>query len=83
MEDDNCHSWDSTIWIAFDWLSYDYSYFRMTVLPFWFLIITNCAEKEKVEGEELKEWLKLVVAPAELSFFIRGKNTNLQLEAGS
>ncbi|OAY73834.1 ATP-dependent zinc metalloprotease FTSH 7, chloroplastic-like [Ananas comosus] len=40
-------------------------------------------EKEKVEGEELKEWLKLVVAPAELAFFIRGKNTNLQLEAGS
>ncbi|XP_072988692.1 ATP-dependent zinc metalloprotease FTSH 7, chloroplastic-like [Typha latifolia] len=41
-------------------------------------------EKEKVEGEELQEWLKLVVAPAELTFFIRGKQENvLQLEAGS
>ncbi|KAK1357169.1 ATP-dependent zinc metalloprotease FTSH 7 [Heracleum sosnowskyi] len=27
-------------------------------------------EKEKVEGEELHEWLKMVVAPAELAFFI-------------
>ncbi|KAK3026305.1 hypothetical protein RJ639_040993 [Escallonia herrerae] len=30
-------------------------------------------EKEKVEGEELQEWLKLVVAPAELALFVRGK----------
>lgn len=30
-------------------------------------------EKEKVEGEELQEWLKLVVAPAELSIFVQGK----------
>ncbi|XP_047330520.1 ATP-dependent zinc metalloprotease FTSH 9, chloroplastic-like [Impatiens glandulifera] len=30
-------------------------------------------ENEKVEGEELQEWLKMVVAPAELKFFIRGK----------
>ncbi|WOG87407.1 hypothetical protein DCAR_0206631 [Daucus carota subsp. sativus] len=30
-------------------------------------------EKEKVEGEELHEWLKMVVAPAELAFFITGK----------
>lgn len=30
-------------------------------------------EKEKVEGEELQKWLKLVVAPAELSLFIQGK----------
>lgn len=30
-------------------------------------------EKEKVEGEELQRWLKLVVAPAELTFFVRGK----------
>ncbi|CAO2840805.1 unnamed protein product [Amaranthus hypochondriacus] len=29
--------------------------------------------KEKVEGEELQEWLKKVVAPAELSMFIQGK----------
>ncbi|XP_078427502.1 ATP-dependent zinc metalloprotease FTSH 9, chloroplastic-like [Wolffia australiana] len=28
--------------------------------------------KEKVEGEELQEWLKRVVAPAELSHFVRG-----------
>ncbi|KAA8549370.1 hypothetical protein F0562_001054 [Nyssa sinensis] len=34
-------------------------------------------EKEKVEGEELQEWLKLVVAPAELTFFIRGKQEPL------
>ncbi|KAL0285059.1 UNVERIFIED_CONTAM: ATP-dependent zinc metalloprotease FTSH 9, chloroplastic [Sesamum radiatum] len=34
-------------------------------------------EKEKVEGEELQEWLKLVVAPAELTFFIRGKQGSL------
>ncbi|XP_042491283.1 ATP-dependent zinc metalloprotease FTSH 7, chloroplastic-like [Macadamia integrifolia] len=30
-------------------------------------------EKEKVEGEELQEWLKLVVTPAELTVFIGGK----------
>ncbi|XP_074303090.1 ATP-dependent zinc metalloprotease FTSH 9, chloroplastic-like isoform X1 [Silene latifolia] len=30
-------------------------------------------ENEKVEGEELQKWLKLVVAPAELSLFIQGK----------
>lgn len=30
-------------------------------------------EKEKVEGEELQEWLKLVVAPSELVVFIKGK----------
>lgn len=29
--------------------------------------------KEKVEGDELQEWLKLVVAPTELSLFIKGK----------
>ncbi|XP_073062080.1 ATP-dependent zinc metalloprotease FTSH 9, chloroplastic-like [Primulina eburnea] len=34
-------------------------------------------EKEKVEGEELQERLKLVVAPAELTFFIRGKQGSL------
>ncbi|XP_074290117.1 ATP-dependent zinc metalloprotease FTSH 7, chloroplastic-like [Silene latifolia] len=28
---------------------------------------------EKVEGEELEEWLKLVVAPTELSLFVQGK----------
>ncbi|KNA03057.1 hypothetical protein SOVF_212790 [Spinacia oleracea] len=30
-------------------------------------------EKEKVEGEDLQEWLKLVVAPAELSVFVQDK----------
>ncbi|EXC01485.1 ATP-dependent zinc metalloprotease FTSH 9 [Morus notabilis] len=34
-------------------------------------------EKEKVEGEELQEWLKLVVAPTELSIFVRGKQESL------
>ncbi|XP_050371622.1 ATP-dependent zinc metalloprotease FTSH 9, chloroplastic isoform X1 [Argentina anserina] len=34
-------------------------------------------EKEKVEGEELHEWLKLVVAPAELDVFIKGKQKTL------
>ncbi|XP_068638193.1 ATP-dependent zinc metalloprotease FTSH 7, chloroplastic-like [Aristolochia californica] len=33
--------------------------------------------KEKVEGEELQEWLKLVVAPAELTLFVKGKDENL------
>lgn len=41
-------------------------------------------EKEKVEGEELQEWLKMVVAPAELSFFIKGKQKSLlPLQTGS
>ncbi|XP_008785416.2 ATP-dependent zinc metalloprotease FTSH 7, chloroplastic isoform X1 [Phoenix dactylifera] len=41
-------------------------------------------EKEKVEGEELQEWLKLVVAPAELTIFVSGKHENvLQLKASS
>ncbi|KAK7300969.1 hypothetical protein RJT34_11823 [Clitoria ternatea] len=30
-------------------------------------------EKEKVEGEELQKWLRLVVAPTELAIFIEGK----------
>ncbi|GAB4824502.1 ATP-dependent zinc metalloprotease FTSH 9, chloroplastic [Ancistrocladus abbreviatus] len=34
-------------------------------------------EKEKVEGEELQELLKLVVAPAELTIFIGGKQESL------
>ncbi|PON70621.1 Peptidase [Parasponia andersonii] len=34
-------------------------------------------EKEKVEGDELQEWLNLVVAPTELSIFIRGKQESL------
>ncbi|KAF5203919.1 Atp-dependent zinc metalloprotease ftsh [Thalictrum thalictroides] len=34
-------------------------------------------ENEKVEGEELREWLKLVVAPAELAIFISGKQESL------
>ncbi|KAM0923609.1 hypothetical protein ACQ4PT_005407 [Festuca glaucescens] len=40
-------------------------------------------ENEKVEGEELQEWLKSVVAPAELTSFITGKQEHvLQLEVG-
>ncbi|KAM6578177.1 hypothetical protein CsatB_030014 [Cannabis sativa] len=34
-------------------------------------------EKEKVEGDELQRWLNLVVAPTELSLFIRGKQESL------
>ncbi|XVE79453.1 hypothetical protein DITRI_Ditri14bG0060000 [Diplodiscus trichospermus] len=34
-------------------------------------------ENEKVEGEELQKWLKLVVAPKELTIFIRGKQESL------
>ncbi|OEL33219.1 ATP-dependent zinc metalloprotease FTSH 7, chloroplastic [Dichanthelium oligosanthes] len=41
-------------------------------------------ENEKVEGEELQEWLKSVVAPKELTSFIRGQEEQvLQLEGGS
>ncbi|CAA0841437.1 ATP-dependent zinc metalloprotease FTSH 7-chloroplastic [Striga hermonthica] len=41
-------------------------------------------EREKVEGEELQEWLKSVVAPAELSFFISGKKSSLlPLQSGT
>ncbi|KAJ8535603.1 hypothetical protein K7X08_023323 [Anisodus acutangulus] len=41
-------------------------------------------EKEKVEGEELQEWLSMVVAPAELNFFVKGKLVSLlPLQAGS
>ncbi|KAJ6424859.1 hypothetical protein OIU84_025599 [Salix udensis] len=41
-------------------------------------------EKEKVEGEELQEWLKLVVAPKELALFVEGKQESLlPLQAGS
>ncbi|KAJ6750714.1 hypothetical protein OIU85_001272 [Salix viminalis] len=41
-------------------------------------------EKEKVEGEELQEWLKLVVAPKELVLFVEGKQESLlPLQAGS
>lgn len=35
------------------------------------------AENEKVEGEELEQWLKLVVPPEELALFIKGSNQNL------
>ncbi|KAL4188418.1 hypothetical protein AMTRI_Chr08g202300 [Amborella trichopoda] len=34
-------------------------------------------EKEKVEGEELREWLKMVVSPVELSLFIKGNNESM------
>ncbi|GJY79074.1 ATP-dependent zinc metalloprotease FTSH 9, chloroplastic [Tanacetum coccineum] len=41
-------------------------------------------EKEKVEGDELQEWLKLVVAPEELADFVRGtKETFLPLQSTS
>ncbi|XP_048135805.1 ATP-dependent zinc metalloprotease FTSH 9, chloroplastic isoform X1 [Rhodamnia argentea] len=43
-------------------------------------------EKEKVEGEDLQEWLKAVVAPAELATFIQCKQESLlplQMEMGS
>ncbi|CAN4102229.1 unnamed protein product [Withania somnifera] len=41
-------------------------------------------ENEKVEGEELQEWLSMVVAPAELNFFVKGKQGSLlPLQAGS
>ncbi|PPD87438.1 hypothetical protein GOBAR_DD15605 [Gossypium barbadense] len=41
-------------------------------------------ENEKVEGEELQEWLKLVVAPEELTVFIAGKQKSLlPVQAGS
>lgn len=40
-------------------------------------------ENEKVEGEELQEWLSMVVAPAELNFFVKGKQGSLlPLQAG-
>ncbi|TKY56447.1 ATP-dependent zinc metalloprotease FTSH 9 [Spatholobus suberectus] len=41
-------------------------------------------EKEKVEGEELQKWLRLVVAPTELAIFIEGKQGSLlPLQTGS
>ncbi|KAL7589594.1 hypothetical protein Lser_V15G38310 [Lactuca serriola] len=41
-------------------------------------------EKEKVEGEELQEWLKLVVAPEELADFVRGtEKTFLPLQSSA
>ncbi len=39
--------------------------------------IVSFSEKEKVEGDELHEWLKMVVAPAELALFIKGKQQTL------
>ncbi|XP_022949302.1 ATP-dependent zinc metalloprotease FTSH 9, chloroplastic-like [Cucurbita moschata] len=33
--------------------------------------------KEKVEGEELQQWLRMVVAPKELTIFVRGKQESL------
>lgn len=35
------------------------------------------SEKEKVEGEELQKWLRLVVAPTELAIFINGKQESV------
>ncbi|KAG5052738.1 hypothetical protein JHK87_004936 [Glycine soja] len=46
--------------------------------------IAYSSEKEKVEGEELQKWLRLVVAPAELAIFIDGKQGSLlPLQTGS
>ena len=42
------------------------------------------SEKEKVEGEELQKWLRLVVAPTELALFVKGKQEALlPLQTGS
>ncbi|KAK7305361.1 hypothetical protein VNO77_43266 [Canavalia gladiata] len=41
-------------------------------------------EKEKVEGEELQKWLRLVVAPTELAVFVKGTQQSLlPLQTGS
>lgn len=45
------------------------------------LILTP--EKEKVEGEELQEWLRMVVAPKELSNFVAGRQEALPPVLGS
>ena len=52
----------------------------------WCLNVFSYSEKVKVEGEELQEWLKLVVAPTELVLFVKGKQESkslLPLQAGS
>lgn len=41
------------------------------------------SEKEKVEGEELQEWLGMVVAPIELSNFVSGRQEVLPPVQGS
>jgi len=41
------------------------------------MILPLCAEKEKVEGEELQEWLRLVEAPTDLRIFLEGQRQNL------
>lgn len=45
-------------------------------------VFSRLSENEKVEGEELQEWLKSVVVPKELTSFIRGQQDHavLQLE---
>ncbi|XP_057428776.1 ATP-dependent zinc metalloprotease FTSH 9, chloroplastic-like [Lotus japonicus] len=41
-------------------------------------------EKEKVEGEELHKWLRMVVAPTELAIFVKGTQESLlPLQIGS
>jgi cell division protease FtsH len=47
--------------------------------------LSPLSENEKVEGEELQEWLKSVVTPQELTSFIRGQQEQvvLQLEPSS
>ncbi|KVI11896.1 AAA+ ATPase domain-containing protein [Cynara cardunculus var. scolymus] len=48
-------------------------------------VALSVMQKEKVEGEELQEWLKLVVAPEELADFVRGTTaeTFLPLQSAS
>lgn len=46
----------------------------LSIIFFFFLKqCVSFVDKEKVEGEELQKWLKSVVAPAELSVFVQGK----------
>lgn len=43
-----------------------------------------CSEKEKVEGEELQKWLRLVVAPTELALFVKSAQESVvPLQIGS
>lgn len=54
---------------------------RIAICNFSLVIISIvCPAKEKVEGEELQQWLKLVVAPKELSIFVRGEQESLLLQ---
>ncbi|KAG4954958.1 hypothetical protein JHK87_040552 [Glycine soja] len=55
-----------------------------SALELWCSNSAYSSEKEKVEGEELQKWLRLVVAPTELEIFIDGKQGSLlPLQTGS